>query len=76
MNFVYTDHAIQRMTERRISKESVEKAIKDPDDVSDTKFGRKVARKLVRNKLLRIVYEEDNGSYIIITAYYTQPERY
>jgi hypothetical protein len=76
MNFAYTDHAKQRMVERRISKEIVERAIKDPDDVSNTKFGRKVAHKLVRNKLLRIVYEEENGNYTIITAYYTQSERY
>ena len=64
------------MTERRISKESVEKAIKDPDDVSNTKYGRKVASKLIRSKLLRIVYEEENDSYTIMTASYTQAERY
>lgn len=75
MNFIYTSHAEERMKERRISKESIEKAIRKPDVVSATRFGRKIARKLIRNKLLKIVYEEENDNYTIITAYYTQPER-
>jgi hypothetical protein len=76
MNFAYTDHAKERMAERRISKENIERALRKPDDVSNTKSGRKIARKLIKNKLLRIVYEEENGNFMVITAYYTQPERY
>jgi hypothetical protein len=64
------------MTERKIPKESVEKVIKEPDAVSTTKFGRKIARKLIKNKVLRIVYDEENGDHTIITAYYAKPERY
>nr|MDO8098508.1 DUF4258 domain-containing protein [Candidatus Njordarchaeota archaeon] len=51
MNFIYTSHAEERMNERRISKESIEKAIRKPHVVSTTRFGRKIARKLTRNKL-------------------------
>jgi hypothetical protein len=76
MNFVYTDHAKERIAERRISKENIERALREPDDVLSTKFGRKIAQKLMRSKLLRIMYEEENGNFVIITAYYTQPERY
>jgi hypothetical protein len=64
------------MAERRISKESIERAISAPDAVSSTKFGRKIASKLIRNKLLKIVCEEEIDNYVIITAYYAEPERY
>jgi hypothetical protein len=47
-----------------------------PDRVTEAAFDRKIAQGKVRNKLLRVVYEEAGGVYIIITAYYTEAERY
>ncbi len=40
------------------------------------KKGRKIAHKLVGERLLRVVFEPKEKSYILITAYYAAPERY
>jgi len=42
----------------------------------DGNFGRKIVHKLIKDKLLRIVYEKESDAYIVISAYYTHPERY
>lgn len=76
MKFEYTDHAEEKIQERKLSKEIIEGAVAMPDKVTDSVFDRKIAQRKVGNKLLRVVYEEVGGVYIIITAYYTQAERY
>jgi len=54
----------------------VEDVVLSPDQVREGKKSRKVAQKLIGNKLLRVVYSVDAKAYIIITAYYTRPGRY
>lgn len=76
MKFDYTEHAKENIRERKLSKRAVENAVLNPDEVVESNFGRKIAHKMVKNKLLRVIYEEENNVYIIITAYYTKPERY
>jgi len=76
MKLVYTDHAKNKITERKISKKIIKNTIKTPDKISENKFGRKIVNKLVKNKLLRVVYSEKKDIYIVITAYYTKPKRY
>ncbi len=76
MNIVYTNHAEEKIAERKISKTLIEKFLKNPDTILDSKFGRKIAHKFIRDKLLRIVYTKEDETYIVITVYYTQPERY
>ena len=76
MNFVYTNHAEENLFERKISKLLVEFAVKNSDLVSESMSGRKIAHKLINNKLLRVVYSKYNSTYVIITAYYTKPKRY
>ena len=76
MKFEYTDHAEEKILERKLSKEKIEHIVIMPDKVTEAAFDRKIAQGKVRNKLLRVVYEEAGGVYIIITAYYTEAERY
>lgn len=72
----------QRKADRRgIAKEWIEDAVTNPAQVVDGYGGRKVAHKrlLIDNKeyLLRVIYEETEEIYIIITAYITsQTSRY
>lgn len=54
----------------------IEKSLKNPDVVLGGEVGRKVAHKLIKDRLLRIVYTTENDTYVVITAYYTHPERY
>ncbi len=76
MEVYYTDYAEETLKDREISKENVELALLKPIVLSDGKSGRKIAHRLFGDKLLRVVFETGAKAYIVITAYYTKPERY
>jgi hypothetical protein len=76
MGIAYTNHAEEKIAERKIPKTTIESALKNPDAVVSGTLGRKIAHRLIRDKLLRIVYEQADKEYIVITAYYTEPDRY
>ncbi len=73
--------AERKAKKRGIKKEWIEDTITNPIQVVDGYGGRKVAHKriLIDNKeyLLRVVYEETEEMYIVVTAYLTsQISRY
>ena len=76
MNIIYSNHANEKIVERKISKSMIENSLKNPDAVMDSRGGTKVAHKLINDKLLRIVYKAENKTCVVISAYYTHPERY
>jgi hypothetical protein len=76
MDFIYTAHAEENILKRRLNKSIVEKTIQNPERIEVSRFGRKITQKTMDNKLLRVVYAEEHGIYIIITAYYTELHRY
>lgn len=76
MKIIYTTHAEENIDERKLSKKVIEDVVINPEKVSDSMFGRKIAQKVVGNKLLRVIYGHKGNVYIIITAYYTKSERY
>ncbi len=69
------------MEKRGIKKEMVIETLKEPDLLSEGHTGRKIAQRLYTynddEKLLRVVYEEENKTMVVITCYLTsQIERY
>ncbi|MAG02409.1 hypothetical protein CMI42_03660 [Candidatus Pacearchaeota archaeon] len=76
MGIIYTEYADETIIERKIGKESIKQAIITPDEIVDGKDNRKIAHKIIGDKLLRVVFEKEVKAYIVITAYYTQPRRY
>ena len=76
MRIVYSDHARQNMIERRISHEQIEETLFNPEKVTDSNKGRKIAQKTIGSRLLRVVYKEAEKVYIIVTVYYTKLGRY
>lgn len=76
MKILYTDYAEDSISDRKISKEIIENAMKSPDEIVEGKKGRKVAHKIIGTKLLRVVFERDEKTYIVITSYYAEPKRY
>ena len=76
MNIAYTNYAEEALRDREIGKEKIELTLIKPAKVVDGKKDRKIAQKIFGNKLLRVVYETEAKSYIVISAYYTKPERY
>lgn len=76
MNIIYTRYAKDTMGDRKISKELIENALINPDEIVDGKKNRKIAHKLLGTRLLRVIYEEDKKAYIVITCHHTNPARY
>ena len=74
--FVYLKHARESIRERKITESVIEDAIFNPDETIPSKKGRKIAHKIIGNRLLRIIYKKHKKAYIVLTAYYTKPERY
>ena len=72
----YTAHAEENIRKRRLDKRLIERVLKNPDKIFDSRFGRKIAQKVIEMKLLRIVFEQKDGTYIVITADYTEIGRY
>ena len=76
MDIIYTEYAEDTIEDRKIDKKEIESALLNPDEIVESKKNRKIAHKIVRNKLLRVVFEIEENTYMVITAYYTQPRRY
>jgi len=50
--------------------------MKEPYSIAEAKFGRKIAQRIYGSYLLRVVFEEYEGHYLVITAYPARAERY
>ena len=73
--------AHKKAARRTIKKEWIEETILSPDQVVSGYGGRTIAQKKYRvdtkDYLLRVIYEEHEDSYIVITTYLTsQISRY
>ena len=75
MNIEYTKPAKANLIDRKIPKKLVEETLKRPQQVVTNHGNRKIAQSIYkRNKkdfLLRIVYTEKVGRWIVITVYWT-----
>ena len=76
MKIVYTSYAEESIADRKLDKSIIGQTLLKPDEIVEGKFNRFVAHKIVRNKLLRVVYEVEDKTYIVATAYYTDIKRY
>ncbi len=68
---VFIAHALERLRDRKISKELVIQALNEPDSVDTGYLGRKIAQKILNGKLIRVIYEEAEDEILVITAYIT-----
>jgi hypothetical protein len=76
MNIIYSIHAQEKIAERKIPKKIIESSLQRPDTVVSGRGKTKVAHKLIKDRLLRIVYRIENEKFMVITVYCTHPERY
>ncbi len=68
---IFIPHALDRLKERDISKELVIEIIRNPDNIDPESERRKIVQKLIKGKLLRVVYDEEEESIVVISAYST-----
>ena len=76
MNIRFTDYAEETLKEREISKKIISYALFNPDEIVEGSDDRIIIHKIINKKLLRVVCEIEANVYIVVTAYYTYPERY
>lgn len=67
---------MERMQLYEISEMQIEEALEKPDNIFDGKKGRKIAQKRINSHVLRVIFEEQTNTKIVITAYKAQSERY
>jgi carbamoylphosphate synthase small subunit len=67
----FIEHALNRMKERNITEELVKAALNHPYNVDSTNEKRKTAQILIDEKLLQVIYEEEDNAIIVISAYCT-----
>ncbi len=68
---IITKHALLRMQQRGIDENSVATAIMNPDETGDSFGRRKLARKIVGDKTLEVVYIKEDD-IIVITVYWLE----
>lgn len=66
MEIVYTRHARQRMTQRKITSDQVQEVIETPDEILPGDNGEEIAIKRFGNREVRIVYEETIPGQVVI----------
>ena len=73
MEIWYTDHALKRIRQRRITREQVEVTINEPHVVDQDKIpGRRVANREFGRRRLKVVYAPTNSDVFVITAYWIE----
>ena len=71
MSIKFTKHALERLKVREISQEDIHNTLNNPDKVSDDSFGNKIAQKMQENSLIRVFYNFEGNSKVVITVYKT-----
>ena len=61
-------HALGRAREREIAKSEIVRAIEQPDEVVDVKYGRKGNFKHAECNYLVVIYETRNGEIVVVTS--------
>src|SRR3989344_1579622 len=70
MNIVFSDHALLKMRQRKLSKRTVLAVIAKPDQAEKTYSGREELYKKFRKRSLKVVIVRTNNRIIIVTAHW------
>ena len=69
MQVRFTRHARQRMLQRRITDREVIDALEAPDELNEGDMGETIAVQRLIDDELRVVYQEDDDSCLVITVF-------
>lgn len=70
MKFEFSEHSLERIKKRQITKGQIFQTIISFDETSGSYRSRKLFRKRFDDKILEIVTIKENSKIVIITAYY------
>jgi hypothetical protein len=69
MEITFSGHAIHRLGERNLEKDDIIMVVNNYDYKETLTRKRTLVRKSVRNQTYEVIYVEERGKIIIITAY-------
>ena len=67
---IYTDHALKRMRERKVSKAQIIAAIENPESTELQENSIQIIRKKFSGKILELVLETGKNKLIVVTLYW------
>ena len=76
VSVVFTVHALERTTRWRLTEQTVLRAVLFPEEVVRGHRDRFIAHRRTRGHVVRVVYEYEGVTPIIITVYYPFADRY
>jgi len=71
MLFEFSNHSVEQIKMRSISKEIVELVIKEPDKIIIEDDNQQIFQKVVENYLYRVLTNNNNSPLLIKTVYRT-----
>ncbi|NPA76973.1 MAG: DUF4258 domain-containing protein [Candidatus Diapherotrites archaeon] len=71
MRVVWTIHSLERLKQRRITRDEVLETIRDPDSTMRDRQGNTMYVKRFGNDAIVVVARSDNSKVLVITAYRT-----
>jgi hypothetical protein len=69
---IFTKHALLKLNQRKISKETVIETLKSPDFTCRSYSERMIAYKKFDKLYLKVIYKIENHNVIVITQYWTE----
>ena len=72
MNIIFTEHALTKLRQRRISRTLVERTLRKPGFVLRGRGNRKVAYRKFRQLYLKVVFVEERGHTVVITQHWDE----
>ena len=69
---IFTNHALLKLKQRRISKTVVKNTLKSPDYKFPSYSGRMIAYKKFDKLYLKVVYKKEDNNIIVITQHWEE----
>ena len=70
MNIIFSDHAVLKMQQRKLSRSSVVATIRNPDHSEHTYSGREALYKKFRKRSLKVVIVRERNHIVVVTAHW------
>lgn len=71
---VFSEHALEQLKQRKISKKSIKDTIKSPENKIKSFRGRELRQKGFGDKILEVVIYEDEDLINVVTGYFLEEE--
>lgn len=75
MKILYTKHAQESLSLRKITKRLVKQCIEKPDKVSAARENKEMFLKDFGKNYLKVIISQENNTYVVITVYWLAKKR-